>query len=58
MPLFGSNPVEALELAISLLKNTDGGSGKILLMTDGIAGFDEEQRLDRIAAEQRHDVGV
>ena len=45
MPLFGSNPVEALELAISLLKNTDGGSGKILLMTDGIAGFDEEQRI-------------
>ena len=45
MPLFGSNPVAALELAIGLLKNTDGGSGKILLMTDGIAGFDEEQRI-------------
>lgn len=45
MPLFGSNPVAALEIAIELLKNTDGQSGKILLMTDGIAGFDEEQRI-------------
>ena len=43
MPLFGSDPVSALEIAIDLLKNTDGGSGKILLMTDGIAGYDEEQ---------------
>lgn len=45
MPLFGSNPVAALDIAIELLKNTDGQSGKILLMTDGIAGFDEEQRI-------------
>ena len=45
MPLFGSDPIAALSLAIELLKNTDGASGKILLMTDGIAGFDEEQRI-------------
>lgn len=45
MPLFGSDPVSALEIAIDLLKNTDGGSGKILLMTDGIAGYDEEQTI-------------
>lgn len=45
MPLFGSDPVSALELAIDLLTNTDGGSGKILLMTDGIAGYDEEQAI-------------
>ncbi len=45
MPLFGSNPIAALEIAIELLKNTDGQSGKILLMTDGIAGYEEEQRI-------------
>ena len=45
MPLFGSDPISALELAVDLLKNTDGGSGKILLMTDGIAGYDEEQAI-------------
>ena len=45
MPLFGSDPVSALEIAIDLLKNTDGGSGKILLMTDGIAGYGEEQTI-------------
>lgn len=42
MPLFGSRPTEALELAIGLLDDTDASRGKILLMTDGISGFDEE----------------
>lgn len=42
MPLFGSKPVEAVELAIGLLDGTDASRGKILLMTDGISGFDEE----------------
>ncbi len=42
MPLFGSNPTAALELAIGLLDDTEAGRGKILLMTDGISGFDEE----------------
>ena len=42
MPLFGSKPVEAIELAIGLLDGTDSSRGKVLLMTDGISGFDEE----------------
>ena len=42
MPLFGSKPVEAIDLAIGLLDGTDASRGKILLMTDGISGFDEE----------------
>ena len=42
MPLFGSMPVEAIELAIGLLDGTDANRGKVLLMTDGISGFDEE----------------
>ena len=42
MPLFGSKPVEAIELAIGLLDGTDANRGKVLLMTDGISGFDEE----------------
>jgi len=42
MPLFGSNPVEAINLAIGLLDDVEAFQGKILLMTDGISGFDEE----------------
>ena len=42
MPLFGSNPTAALNLAIDLLDGTDATRGKVLLMTDGISGFDEE----------------
>lgn len=42
MPLFGSNPTAALDLAIDLLDGTDATRGKVLLMTDGISGFDEE----------------
>ena len=42
MPLFGSKPVEAIELAIGLLDGADASRGKVLLMTDGISGFDEE----------------
>lgn len=42
MPLFGSNPIEAIGLAIGLLDGTDAARGKVLLMTDGISGFDEE----------------
>lgn len=42
MPLFGSKPVEAIDLAIGLLDETDANRGKVLLMTDGISGFDEE----------------
>jgi Ca-activated chloride channel family protein len=53
MPLFGSNPVGALEIAISLLDDVEATRGRILLMTDGIAGFAEEQTL----AEQIADSG-
>ncbi|MGB0230872.1 MAG: vWA domain-containing protein, partial [Pseudohongiellaceae bacterium] len=45
MPLFGSNPVAAVELAIGLLDEVEATRGRILLMTDGINGFSEEQRL-------------
>ena len=45
MPLFGSNPVEAIELATGLLDKTDAKRGKILLMTDGISGFNEELQI-------------
>lgn len=42
MPLFGSNPVAAIDLAIGLLDDVEAVRGKILLMTDGISGFDQE----------------
>lgn len=42
MPLFGSNPTAAIDLAKGLLDGTEAKRGKILLMTDGISGFDEE----------------
>lgn len=42
MPLFGSNPTAALDRAIGLLDDIEASRGKILLMTDGISGFDEE----------------
>ncbi len=45
MPLFGSNPGDALEQAIGLLNDIEASRGRILLITDGIAGFAEEQRL-------------
>ncbi len=42
MPLFGSDPVAAIDLAIGLLDDIEAIRGKILLMTDGISGFDQE----------------
>ena len=42
MPLFGSNPMSAIDLAIGLLDDVEVNRGKILLMTDGISGFDQE----------------
>ncbi|MCH2356496.1 MAG: VWA domain-containing protein [Pseudomonadales bacterium] len=42
MPLFGSNPMSAIDLAIGLLDDAEASRGKILLMTDGISGFDQE----------------
>lgn len=45
MPLFGSNPVAAIDIAIGLLDDVEATRGRILLMTDGINGFSEEQLL-------------
>ncbi|MFM1897239.1 MAG: hypothetical protein RLZZ385_2313 [Pseudomonadota bacterium] len=54
MPLFGSNPVMAVEMAVGLLNDVQAQSGRILLMTDGIAGFSEEQRLVDLLAETNY----
>lgn len=42
MPLFGSNPMAGIDIAINLLDDGSAARGKILLMTDGISGFDQE----------------
>ncbi|NKB31835.1 MAG: VWA domain-containing protein [Pseudomonadales bacterium] len=42
MPLFGSNPMSAIDMAIDLLDDVEATDGRILLMTDGISGFDQE----------------
>ena len=47
MPLFGSNPMAAMDMAIELLDNVEASEGKILLMTDGISGFDQELLITR-----------
>ncbi len=47
MPLFGSNPMAAIEMAMELLNNVEASEGKILLMTDGISGFDQELLITR-----------
>ncbi|MEX2130430.1 MAG: VWA domain-containing protein [Pseudohongiellaceae bacterium] len=51
MPLFGSNPVMAIEQAIGLLRDSEAQQGRILLMTDGISGFAEEQSITNLIAE-------
>ncbi len=47
MPLFGSNPTAAIDLAKDLLANIEASEGKILFMTDGISGFDQELEITR-----------
>lgn len=42
MPLFGSDPMSGVALAINLLDDVSASNGRILLMTDGISGFDQE----------------
>ena len=42
MPLFGSNPMAAIDMSIGLLDDIEATRGKILFMTDGISGFDQE----------------
>lgn len=51
MPLFGSNPVAAVQQAVDLLDEVQVQRGRILLMTDGINGFSEEQRLVDVLAD-------
>ena len=45
MPLFGSNPVAAIDTAVGMLDDAETLRGRILLMTDGIRDFGEEQTL-------------
>tara|TARA_B110000858_G_scaffold179825_1_gene216903 strand:- start:5206 stop:6990 length:1785 start_codon:yes stop_codon:yes gene_type:complete len=56
MPLFGSNPVAAIELAIELLDKTAANRGKILLMTDGISGFNEELQITEQFADNNYEL--
>jgi len=56
MPFFGSKPVEAIELAIGLLDGTEANRGKVLLMTDGISGFDEELLITELFAENDYEL--
>lgn len=56
MPLFGSKPVEAIELATGLLDETDASRGKVLLMTDGISGFDEELLITELFADNDYEL--
>jgi Ca-activated chloride channel homolog len=56
MPLFGSNPTEAITLATGLLDETDASRGKVLLMTDGISGFDEELLITELFAENDYEL--
>jgi len=58
MPLFGSNPIAAVEIAISLLDDVEATRGRILLMTDGISGFAEEQALAAQIADTAYELLV
>lgn len=40
MPVFGSDPVAAIEQALGLLTDINASSGKLLLITDGVATAD------------------
>ena len=39
--------MSAIDMAMSLLNNIEASEGKILLMTDGISGFDQELLITR-----------
>lgn len=58
MPLFGSNPMAAMDMAIELLDNVEASAGKILLMTDGISGFDQELLITRQLEDRPYDLLV
>lgn len=56
MPLLGSEPVSALRLAVGLLDDVQATRGRILFMTDGISGFDEEQRITELLNETDYEL--
>lgn len=56
MPLFGSQPVEAIILATGLLDLAEASRGKVLLMTDGISGFDEELQITELFADNDYEL--
>ncbi len=58
MPLFGSNPMAAIDMAIGLLNDLETSRGKILLMTDGISGFDQELLLTEQIQETAYELLV
>lgn len=58
MPLFGSNPTMAIEVAIGLLHDIEAQQGRILLMTDGISGFAEEQAITNLLSETNYQLLV
>jgi len=51
MPLFGSDPVAALQLAAELLSNANVPRGKILLISDGISERDLDHIGDSVQAD-------
>jgi len=58
MPLFGSNPVAAIDMAVGLLDDVEASRGKILLMTDGIGGFQEEQQITELLEDSDYELLV
>lgn len=58
MPLFGSNPGAALELAIGLLNDVEATQGRILLMTDGISGYPEQEALAQQVSETGYELVI
>lgn len=58
MPLFGSNPVPAVAMAKNLLDDAEARRGKILLMTDGIGGFQDEQRITELLEDTDYELLV
>ena len=53
MPLFGSDPIPAIDMAISLLNDIESSDGEDVTRTDGISGFDQEQ----LITDQMQDTG-
>ena len=58
MPLFGSEPVLAVDTAIGMLDEAAVGRGRILLMTDGIRDLREAETLARRVNDSRYQLLV